>query len=177
MSDVRALHAERAAALVRIFYERTFAGDPPLIQPVRQALKAYGENHPEVSLDDLTSMAQACCQLYPVFGERDASRAANLLNDILRLNGGPPRRTSHDNSAWHLHSDAPWGQWLLASSALALAVLMAERQKNAAGRCQAAGCGRPVIDSGRGPGRRFGSSRCATRVRVAAYRQRQHRGP
>ena len=45
----------------------------------------------------------------------------------------PPRLTSHGGtSGWHLHvdgdDDAPWADWFLTSSCLALAVLLAERQ-------------------------------------------------
>ena len=48
--------------------------------------------------------------------------------------------------------DAPWADWFLTSSCLALAVLLAERQAPPAGLCAAPSCGRPFVNVGRGAG-------------------------
>jgi hypothetical protein len=62
-------------------------------------------------------------------------------------------------------------EWFAASSAMALAVLLAEKQYNPGGLCASSSCGRPFIDLGKGGGRNYCSPRCATRERVAAYRK------
>ena len=91
---------------------------------------------------------------------------------------GPPRLSAHDGAHWHLHvdraDDAPWDAWLLASGALALAVLLASagHDRPPFGTCDAADCRMCYLDSGRGGGRRYCSPRCATRTRVAAFRAR-----
>jgi predicted RNA-binding Zn ribbon-like protein len=65
----------------------------------------------------------------------------------------------------------PPGEWLLTSSALALAVLLAERQAPPAGICASPTCGRPFVNVGRGSARRYCPAACGTRQRVAAHRQ------
>jgi hypothetical protein len=87
----------------------------------------------------------------------------------------PPRLTSHGGeSGWHLHvdsrDDAPWAEWFLTSSCLALAVLLAERQALPAGLCGSPSCGKPFVNVGRGAARRYCSATCGTRERVAAHR-------
>ena len=66
--------------------------------------------------------------------------------------------------------DAPWADWFLTSSCLALAVLLAERQAAPAGLCAAPSCGRPFVNVGRGAVRRYCSAACGTRERVARHR-------
>ena len=63
----------------------------------------------------------------------------------------PPRLTTHGGaSRWHVHvdgsDDAPWAEWFLTSSCLALAVLLAERQAPPAGFCRSA-----ILDGRRHP--------------------------
>ena len=88
----------------------------------------------------------------------------------------PPRLTTRGGgSGWHLHADssddAPWAEWFLTSSCLALAVLLAERQAPPGGFCQSPSCGRPFVNVGRGSARRYCSTACGTRERVAAHRE------
>jgi predicted RNA-binding Zn ribbon-like protein len=66
--------------------------------------------------------------------------------------------------------DAPWAEWFLTSSCLALAALLAERQAPPGGFCQSPSCGRPFVNVGRGSTRRYCSAACGTRERVAAHR-------
>ncbi|MFJ8098587.1 CGNR zinc finger domain-containing protein [Streptomyces griseofuscus] len=63
-------------------------------------------------------------------------------------------------------------RWLLSTAALALALWLGERGYCAWGRCAAPGCDRCFIDTGRRAPRRYCSTRCGTRVRVAAHRDR-----
>src|SRR3954453_2566160 len=102
---------------------------------------------------------------------------------VARLSGALRTRTVkpslrqvvvEEGYGWHLHADAaddgPWGAWLVTSSALGLAALLAERQDVPGGLCASASCGKPFAHTGGGSPRRYCSPRCATRERVAAHR-------
>ncbi|MEJ8645586.1 CGNR zinc finger domain-containing protein [Streptomyces sp. MS1.HAVA.3] len=65
------------------------------------------------------------------------------------------------------------GDWFLASGALALAHLVTEYGRIAWGACAAEGCGRFFLATGPGSVRRYCSTSCATRARVAAHRRRR----
>jgi len=111
----------------------------------------------------------------------DAATAAGRINALLAGRARPPRLTTHGGtSGWHLHvdgsDDAPWAEWFLTSSCLALAMLLAERQAPPGGLCASPSCGRPFVNVGRGPARRYCSATCGTRERVAALRGARFRG-
>jgi len=139
----------------------------------------YGETGVTVTESDGAALLAAADQLRAVFAAaEDPGAAAGLLNGLLARYAGPPRLSAHDGAHWHLHvdraDDAPWDAWLLASGALALAVLLASagHDRPPFGTCDAADCRMCYLDSGRGGGRRYCSPRCATRTRVAAFRAR-----
>jgi len=144
-----------------------------LIERLNETLQAYGENlkATHADLDELKSVSR---KLHAIFAAQDAASAAALLNAILADYAHAPRLSAHGKTAWHLHVDstdhAPWAEWFAASSALALAVLLAEKQRSPGGLCASPTCGRPFIDLGKGGGRNYCSPKCATRERVAAYR-------
>ncbi|MEU0859417.1 CGNR zinc finger domain-containing protein [Streptomyces griseofuscus] len=75
-----------------------------------------------------------------------------------------------------LHTAAPHhrdpARWLLSTAALALALWLGERGYCAWGRCAAPGCDRCFIGTGRRAPQRYCSTRCGTRVGVAAHRDR-----
>ena len=124
-------------------------------------------------LDELKEVSK---KLYAVFTAADTETAAESINNLLDKYTHKPRLSAHGDSPWHLHVDsndhAPWAEWFAASSAFALAVLLAEKQQNPAGLCASPTCRRPFIDLGKGGGRKYCSPRCATRERVAAYRKK-----
>ena len=142
-----------------------------------EVLRAHGEPEPvEVSAAGLDSLRRAALELREVFTATDVATAADRINDLLAGRAHPPRLTTHGGaSGWHLHvdssDDAPWGEWFLTSSCLALAVLLAERQAPPAGICASPSCLRPFVNVGRGAARRYCSAACGTRERVAAYRE------
>lgn len=146
-------------------------------------LRAHGEPEPvEISGADLDGLRQAAVALGEVFAAEDAAVAAGRINALLAGRACPPRLTTHGGtSGWHLHvdgsDDAPWAEWFLASSCLALAVLLAERQAPPGGFCASPSCGRPFVNTGRGAARRFCSPACGTRERVARHRTNQAAGP
>jgi len=139
-------------------------------------LRTYGEPGPiEISAADLADLRRAALDLREVFAASDVTVAAERINHLLSGRAHPPRLTSHGGtSGWHVHvdggDDAPWADWFLTSSCLALAVLLAERQAAPAGLCAAPSCGRPFVNVGRGAVRRYCSAACGTRDRVARHR-------
>ena len=117
-----------------------------------------------------------------MFAAGDAGTAAGRINALLAGRAHPPRLTTHGGtSGWHLHvdgsDDAPWAEWFLTSSCLALAVLLAERQAPPGGFCASPSCGRPFVNTGRGAARRYCSAACGTRERVARHRTNEAAGP
>lgn len=173
-SSVQAV-AARTAALVNVL-----APEHPEADAVADVLRAHGEPGPlELSDGDVAEMRAAAVRLYDVFAAADADLAAARLNRLLLEGTGPLRLTSHDGrTAWHPHldsgDDAPWGEWFLASSCLALTVLLWDRQRAPGGVCASPGCRNVYLAQG-GPARRYCSRRCATRERVAAHRRARAR--
>ncbi|MEU9466826.1 CGNR zinc finger domain-containing protein [Streptomyces avermitilis] len=162
--------ARRTAALVN-----ALAGDRP--EAVAEVLREYGEAEPvELTADDIARMRAAALLLREVFAAADVDRAAATLNVLLREHTGPLRLTSHGGAApWHphldSHDDAPWDEWFLASSCMALAVLVWDRGRPPGGLCASPACENVYVSLGSGPARRYCSRRCATRERVAAHRR------
>lgn len=149
----------------------------PSAERVRAVLEAHGETDVDLKPEDVDSLREAASELRAVFAARDVAEAAAVLNHLLAEYAHPPRLTDHaDGFGWHLHVDAaddgPWGAWLVTSSALGLAVLLADRQAPPGGLCAASGCGKPFAHLSGGSPRRYCSTRCATRERVAAHRRK-----
>ncbi|GAA1073241.1 CGNR zinc finger domain-containing protein [Nocardiopsis composta] len=171
--SVRAV-AERTADLVNLL---TAADEPPL-EAVAGVLRAHGEADPlDLVPADVPAMAGAARRLRTALLADDLAEASARVNALLAEAAHPPRLTDHRGTThWHLHidarDDAPWADWLLTSGALAIAQLIADRQRLPGGRCAAPGCLRVFLASGAAP-RRYCSSRCATRTRVAAHRRRK----
>lgn len=143
---------------------------------VVDVLREHGEAEPiEVSAADVEEMRAAAAKLRKAFAAEDVDAAATALNEILAEGGGQLRLTSHDGrTPWHPHldrdDDAPWGEWFLASSCLALTVLVWDRQRPPGGVCVSPSCQNVYITQGSGLPQRYCSRRCATRERVAAHR-------
>jgi predicted RNA-binding Zn ribbon-like protein len=166
--------AQRAADLLTVLR----AAAPGQREQVIAVLRAHGEPEPvEITEADLAELRQAALELLAVFTAVSTAEAAQRLNRLLAAHARPPRLTTHDGQAsWHVHADsrddAPWGEWFLTSSCLALALLLAERQAPPAGICASPSCGRPFVNTGRGSTRHYCSTACGTRERVAAHRAR-----
>lgn len=167
--------AKRAADVIFTLENKDHLDYVALIKRLTNTLKSYGEKSGITStdLDDLKTVSR---KLHAVFAAEEIAQVASLLNNILAEYAHAPRLSSHSDTPWHLHVDsndhAPWAEWFGASSALALAILLAEKQRNPGGLCTSPICKRPFIDLGKGGGRSYCSPRCATRERVAAYRKR-----
>ena len=178
--------AQRAADIIDVLVPRPGSRDEAARQaephpPDERArltavLRAHGETGPiEISAADRTELRQAALALREVFAAGGTGAAADRINALLAGRAHPPRLTTHrGESGWHLHvdgsDDAPWAEWFLTSSCLALAVLLAERQAPPAGLCASHSCGKPFVNVGRGAARRYCSAACGTRERVARHR-------
>ncbi|MGW7253911.1 CGNR zinc finger domain-containing protein [Streptomyces sp. NPDC054834] len=166
-------NARRTAALVNAL---TVVPDPDP-EAVAAVLREYGETGPlRLTAQDVGRMRATAVPLREVFAADDVDTAAATLNRLLRKCAGPLRLTSHGGGTpWHPHLDrddgAPWDEWLLTSSCLALAVLVWDHQRPPGRVCASPACGNVFITQGQGPERRYCSRRCATRERVAAHRR------
>ncbi|MGW0394375.1 CGNR zinc finger domain-containing protein [Streptomyces sp. NPDC003042] len=141
--------------------------------PADLAPQAFGEA-------DAAELRAAARRMALVLAESDEDRAAEALNALLEECGTRPRLTRHDGHPWHLHVDrgdgAGWSDWFLASGALVLAQLLTEYGRIAWGACAAPGCGRLFLATGPGSARRYCSTTCGARARVAAHRRRRRDG-
>ncbi|MFJ2718034.1 CGNR zinc finger domain-containing protein [Streptomyces sp. NPDC091412] len=164
--------ARRTAALLNALAEES--PDPA---DVADVLRTYGEAEPvDLTVGDVRGMRVAAGLLREVFAAEHADGAAAALNRLLREHTGPLRLTSHGGGTpWHPHldhdDDAPWDEWLLASSCMALTVLLWDRQRPPGRICASPSCRNVFVTQGSGPERRYCSRRCATRERVAAHRR------
>ncbi|QKW05584.1 CGNR zinc finger domain-containing protein [Streptomyces sp. NA04227] len=167
-------NARRTAALVN-----ALLADGATASEVADVLRAHGERGSlDLSVEDLDGMCAVARRLREVFAAPDTDTTAQLLNKLFALNSRTLRLSSHGGSTpWHPHldssDDAPWDEWFLASSALALMVLVWDTQRPVGGVCAATGCDRVFLAQGSGLARRYCSRRCATRERVAAHRRAQ----
>ncbi|WP_245996972.1 CGNR zinc finger domain-containing protein [Streptomyces armeniacus] len=175
--------ARRTAALVNVL-----SGDDPdrpgpaEVAHVTDVLRAYGETGPlDLTARDVAEMRTGAALLREVFAAHDADAAAAVLNRLLRAHTGQLRLTSHEGrTPWHPHldtdDDAAWDEWFLASSCMALTVLVWDHQRPPGGVCASPGCRNVFLTQGSGPERRYCSRRCATRERVAAHRRARSAG-
>ncbi len=178
--------AQRAVDIIDVLVPRPGSRDeaarlampqpPDERQRLTAVLLAHGEPGPiEISDAELAALRQAAEDLREVFAATDEATAAGRINDLLAGRAHPPRLTTHGGeSGWHLHvdssDDAPWAEWFLTSSCLALAVLLTERQAPPGSFCGSPSCGKPFVNVGRGNARRYCCSACGTRERVATHR-------
>ncbi|MFD8479392.1 CGNR zinc finger domain-containing protein [Kitasatospora sp. NPDC059673] len=168
--------AARATALINAF-AADHADHAPGPAELAAILRAHGEPEPvDLTAEDVAALRTATDRLREVFLAPDTDRAAAALNRLLREHTGPLRLTTHGGATgWHPHldhaDDAPWDEWLIASSCLALAVLLWERGRPPGGSCAASRCRNVYLTQGSGIERRYCSRRCATRERVAAHRR------
>ncbi|WP_051797704.1 CGNR zinc finger domain-containing protein [Streptomyces sp. NRRL S-337] len=130
--------------------------------------------------EDAEGLRAAAYRLGALLAEPDVDRAAHAINALLTECGARPRLSRHDGHTWHLHidrgDDATWAEWFTASSALALSQILTEYGRMPWGECAAPGCTTLYLGTGPGSARRYCSTACASRARVAAHRRRKREG-
>ncbi|WP_228447431.1 CGNR zinc finger domain-containing protein [Streptomyces paludis] len=171
-------HSVRATALRTVALVNALSVEHPDPEGVADVLRAHGESGDlGLTPDDLGDLRAAALLLREVFAARRVDDAVTALNRLLARGGtGALRLTSHGaTTPWHPHldsdDDAPWGEWFLASSCLALTVLLWDDQRPPGALCASPACPNVLLTQGGGPPRRYCSRRCATRERVAAHRR------
>ena len=170
--------AQAAADLVNTLGSVTgkeFLGSP---EEVIGFLEAHDLGPPyEVTEADVASLHRLRERLKAVFTAPE-EQAAGILNELLHETDAQPYLTDHDGS-WHFHyvpADAPIAQRVGASTAMALASVIAEFGSERLGTCAADNCGDVFVDMSRNRSRRYCDDNCASRTNVAAYRRRQQTG-
>ena len=145
---------------------------------LRDVLRRHGEGVVTLTAEDVAGLREAVAELRSVLETDDPDTAAVLLNGMLTRAASVPYLSNHDGHVWHLHvtgEDGTWQDWLLAAGALALAQHLGRLGDCAWGQCAAPSCTRFFVHDGRGGRRRYCSTRCATRQRVAEHRARAGR--
>ncbi|WP_319949636.1 CGNR zinc finger domain-containing protein [Streptomyces halobius] len=158
------------------------ASADPSRAALAELLARHGE-HPDdlteqsFSEDDADRLRTAARRIAHLLTEADTDRAAHAINALLAECGARPHLSRHGGHAWHLHvdrgEDAGWADWFLASSALALAQILTEYGRVPWGECAASRCTTLYLGTGPGSARRYCSTACASRERVAAHRRRK----
>jgi predicted RNA-binding Zn ribbon-like protein len=107
---------------------------------------------------------------------QDGPAAVAALNGLLAKHPIRPMISGHDESSWHLHvqhDNATAAEMICAEALFGLAVLVSEHGATRIGRCAATDCDNAFIDTSANSSRRFCSTRCSTRMNVAALRRRK----
>ncbi|CAM5606584.1 MULTISPECIES: CGNR zinc finger domain-containing protein [Streptomyces] len=176
-ADWSTRHSVRAVALRTVALVNALSPERPDPAAVAALLLRHGERGPlALTAAEVAEMRAAALRVREVLAAGDTDTAASALNRLLRTHTGLLRLTSHGGTTpWHPHldsdDDAAWGEWLLASSCMALAVLLWDRQLPPGAVCASVSCQDVFLTRGAGPARRYCSRRCATRERVAAHRR------
>jgi predicted RNA-binding Zn ribbon-like protein len=143
-------------------------------------LVEHGEQEPvELTTDDVRALAEVRVELAEVFDVAaggDTAGTAERINRLLERAQRTPRLSDHDGSPWHLHvtdDDAPWADWLAAVAGLGLARMLVDDGVARLGRCAAPSCQMVFAGGPRNHPRRYCSTTCANRTRVAAFRARK----
>nr|WP_269329760.1 CGNR zinc finger domain-containing protein [Kineosporia babensis] len=107
---------------------------------------------------------------------RDGATTVAKLNGLLARHPIRPVISGHDENSWHLHvydEDASVSETVCAEALFGLAMLISDHGATKIGRCAATGCSNAFIDTSANSSRRFCSTRCSTRMNVAALRARK----
>jgi predicted RNA-binding Zn ribbon-like protein len=110
----------------------------------------------------------------------DAGQVVQLVNQALENYPVTARLSDHDGSPWHLHvgdSHRSVPEVLGAEALFGIAVLVSQLGTGRLGRCSAPGCHDAYVDTSANRSRRYCSTRCATRINVAAHRRRNRPAP
>jgi predicted RNA-binding Zn ribbon-like protein len=179
--------AEQADRVVRLAVDlvnlraRLPARTPLDAGTLRRFLAEHDEPTPvRLGPADAAAIAAVEVELRAVFDAAGVDEAAALVNGLLLRAGSRPRLSNHHGTPWHLHvtdEDAPWAEWLAATTGLGLARLLAEDGMARLGRCAAPGCRRVFAGGPRNHPRRYCSPACGNAARVHAFRERRRGRP
>ncbi|GLY33299.1 CGNR zinc finger domain-containing protein [Kineosporia sp. NBRC 101731] len=166
-----AAYAQRAVDLVNTPIDteddvRTYVGDRPWVAD-------------RLTADDvgvLAGLRTGLTGMVNASAAGDGPAAVAALNDLLAKHPIRPMISGHDESSWHLHvydESGSASETVCAEALFGLAMLVSEHGATRIGRCAATDCDNAFIDTSANRSRRFCSTRCSTRMNVAALRRRQ----
>lgn len=145
---------------------------------IRAAVSLTTADPPTLSRSDdemLAQVGRACWAALDDAARGHHERAAAALNDLLGAHRAQPRLVQHDRGPWHLHfsaADVTAGQRLAGDLIVAVAVLSGSDTLTRLRSCSAARCDRLFLDTTRSRTRRYCSTTCQNRTKVAAFRSR-----
>jgi predicted RNA-binding Zn ribbon-like protein len=143
-------------------------------------LSALGEHDAALAVGlteaQLVSLADS---LHRVFAASSRSKAAQSLNELLEESNPVPRVRSSESAEsyekfWRVRARAASVSPLMASCALTLIDVLGGPWRF--GLCEASACADVFVDRSPGRQRRYCSSPCQNRSKVAAFRRRQKQG-
>ncbi len=143
--------------------KHALAIDPPSIQSLTPA--------------DIQGFQRLAEQLYDVFvnlGLDDVDRAAALVNELLRESPATPHLMK-ESGIWRFHhhpADAPVLPMWRAICADSIARLIGAQAGHRLGICNATRCDRVFVDTTKNATRRYCSTACQNRAKIAAFRSR-----
>lgn len=128
--------------------------------------------------EELIQLAGDLRSVFELLAQGRPDRAAMRVNVLLSRYQAAPQLAQHDGEPWHLHfhSQAKEAGRAVARGAMcviALAVVVGSPGGTRLGVCGAAHCDRAFIDTSKNGSRRFCSSNCMSRTKVAAFRARR----
>ena len=131
--------------------------------------------------EELILLAERLRAVFASLAAGDADRTAHLVNSLLRDYRAAPQLATHDGEPWHLHfhsQDREVGRVEArgATCAVALATVIGSGWSSRLGTCAAQRCDLVFVDTSRNDSRRFCSSRCLNRDKVARFRSRHSEG-
>lgn len=141
----------------------------------RPALRA------RLSPNDLEPLRRSQAQLASIVDSSaagDDAAVVSQLNALLDEYPIRPQIAGHDAQSWHLHvsdADTSVAGFVIGEALFGLTLLATTLGPTRLGRCAAPACDRGYLDTSPNRSRRFCGTRCATRVNVAAYRERRRR--
>ncbi|HVB14625.1 MAG TPA: CGNR zinc finger domain-containing protein [Candidatus Dormibacteraeota bacterium] len=128
--------------------------------------------------EELIRLAADLRSVFELMAQGRQDRAAALVNSLLTRYQAAPQLARHDGETWHLHfhsQDKEAGRAVArgAMCVIALAVVIGSPGGARLGICSSPHCDLAFIDTSKNGSRRFCSSTCLSRTKVAAFRARR----
>ena len=153
------------------------------LDAVKEALAIDPPSIAAVTPADVPGFLQLAERLYETFaslGSGDVDHAAELINSLPRASPATPHLMKEDG-IWRLHhhpADVPVLQMWRAICADSIARLIGAQAGHRLGTCSAKRCDRVFVDTTKNATRRYCSTACQNRAKIAAFRSReQSTGP
>lgn len=150
-----------------IAIKRALEIDPPSIRNLK-----------ETDFAGFLDLAESLRQIFVSSTESDLDRAANIVNELLRKSPASPYLAKEDG-IWRLHHhppDAPVLPMWRAICAESMARMIGAQAADRLGICNAVRCDRVFVDTSKNGTKRYCSSSCQNRSKMAAFRARKAGG-